>query len=126
MSQRQPLGHHPFGGGVVGTADTKASWGEAGVAWFLYAEGIDRVADGPVVGWDQSVNQLFALELSHVGGIEVLPQQVVAPYPVIVHQDDGGVAALEEAAVALGNEAAGAASAHPGDPAVVQQELVSE
>ena len=45
-------------------------------------------------------------------------------HPVVVHQDDGGVAALEETAETLSDEAAGAATAHHGDPGVAQQELV--
>ena len=59
------------------------------------------------------VGQGFALELADVGRIEILAEQVVGFHPVVVHQDDGGVPALEEAAEALGDEAAGAAAARP-------------
>ena len=45
-------------------------------------------------------------------------------HPVVVDQDDGGLPPLEEAAEALGDEAAGPAAADHRYPGVVQQELV--
>ncbi len=94
---RQSIGHGPPGGGVVGAADDQAVVvREAGVAALLLPEGINRVADGRVVDFRQPVGQGLVLELSHVAGVEVLGQQVAGLHLVAVHQDDGGVAALEE------------------------------
>ena len=64
------------------------------------------------------------MNLPDVLCVEVLAQQVVGLHPVVVDQDDGGLAPLEEAAEALGHEAPGPAAAHHGDPGVVQQERV--
>ena len=64
------------------------------------------------------------MNLPHVLRVEVLAQQVVGLHPVVVDQDDGGLPPLEEAAEALGHEAAGPAAADHGDPRVVQQERV--
>ena len=66
------------------------------------------------------------MNLPDVLGVEVLAQQVVGLHPVVVDQDDGGLPPLEEAAEALGDEAAGPAAADHGDPGVVEQECVVE
>ena len=103
--------------------------GKAGVAvaigaGVLVPEGVDRVAHGPTVGPGQPVGEGLALESAHVLRVEVLAQQVVGLHPVVVDQDDGGLPPLEEAAEALGHEAAGAPAADHGDPGVVQQECI--
>ena len=103
--------------------------GKAGVAapvgaGVLLPEGVDRVADGTPVGPCQPVGEGLALEAAHVLCVEILAQQVVGLHPVVVDQDDGGLPPLEEAAEALGHEAARPAAADHGDPGVVQQECV--
>ena len=95
----------------------------AGVVVVL-PEGVDRVADGPVVGPCQPVCEDLALEAAHVPRVKVLAEQVVGLDPVVVDQDDVGLPSLEEAAEALGDESARPAAADHGDPGVVQQERV--
>ena len=130
-SPGRALRHRPPCGGVVGAADDEAVavGGEAGVTvsvgpCVLVPEGVDRVADGTPVGPSQPVGEGLALELPHVLCVEILAQQVVGLHPVVVDQDDGGLPPLEEAAEALGHEAARAAAADHGDPGVVEQECV--